>query len=97
MEFQWDDSKAESNLRKHVVPFTEAQAAFADPSAAIFADPDHSAEEEREILVGVSDRGRLLVISFTGRDERIRIISAPRRQRLRAEEPRREPDGRARP
>ena len=50
--------------------------AFADPLAAIFSDPDHSDEEVREILVGHSERNRLLVVSFTERDGNIRIISA---------------------
>lgn len=52
MEFEWDDAKAEANLRKHGVSFDEAATAFADPLAAIFPDPDHSEGEPREILVG---------------------------------------------
>ncbi len=76
MEFEWDDTKAESNLQKHHVSFAEAATAFADPLAAIFPDPDHSQDEEREILVGVSERNRLLVVSFTERGNKIRIISA---------------------
>ena len=63
MEFEWDDDKAESNLRKHGVSFPEAATAFADPLAAIFPDSDHSDDEVREILVGYSERGRLLVVS----------------------------------
>ena len=76
MEFEWDDDKAESNLRKHGVSFPEAAAAFADPLAAIFSDPDHSDDEEREILLGTSEKGRLLVVSFTERSQNVRIISA---------------------
>jgi uncharacterized DUF497 family protein len=76
MEFEWDENKAESNLRKHGVSFPEAATAFADPLAAIFPDPDHSDAEEREILVGSSERGRLLVVSFTERPPNVRIISA---------------------
>jgi uncharacterized protein len=76
MEFEWDDTKAEANLRKHGVAFTEAATVFADPLAAIFPDPDHSDEEMREILVGHSERDRLLIVSFTERGENIRIISA---------------------
>ncbi len=56
--------------------FPEAATAFADPLAAIFPDPDHFDDEVREILVGVSERARLLVVSFTERGENIRIISA---------------------
>ena len=76
MEFEWDDNKAASNLQKQGVTFPEAATAFADPLAAIFPDPDHSADEEREILVGFSERGRLLVVSFTERPPNLRIISA---------------------
>ena len=76
MEFEWDEAKAEANLRKHGVSFPEASTAFADPLAAILPDPDHSDEEIREILVGHSERNRLLVVSFTERSENIRIISA---------------------
>ena len=76
MEFEWDAAKAASNLQKHAVSFAEASSAFADPLAAIFADPDHSGDEPREILVGYSERGRLLVVSFTERPPKLRIISA---------------------
>ena len=71
--FEWDDAKAQSNQHKHGVSFPEAATAFADPLAAIFPDPDHTDTEVREILVGVSERGRLLIISFTERGENIRI------------------------
>src|SRR5256885_14452545 len=76
MEFEWDDAKAASNERKHRVSFPEAATAFADPVAAIFPDPDHSDDEVREILAGYSERGRLLIVSFTERPPNIRIISA---------------------
>ncbi len=76
MEFEWDDAKAETSLRKHGVSFAEAATAFADPLAAIFPDPDHSDDEVREILVGQSERNRLLVVSFTERGTKIRVISA---------------------
>lgn len=74
--FEWDETKAQSNQKKHGVSFTEAATAFADSLAAIFPDPDHSEDETREILVGVSEKNRLLVISFTERGENIRLISA---------------------
>ncbi len=76
MEFEWDDAKAAANQRKHGVTFAEAATAFADPVAAIFPDPDHSDDEEREILIGYSERSRLLIVSFTERPPNIRIISA---------------------
>src|SRR5262245_11217061 len=76
MEFEWDDDKANANQQKHGVSFQEASSAFADPLAALFSDQDHSADESREILIGCSERGRLLVISFTERPPNLRIISA---------------------
>ena len=76
MEFEWDDAKAATNLRKHGVSFPEAATAFADPLAAIFPDPDHSDDEIREIFVGHSEKGCLLIVSFTERPPNVRIISA---------------------
>jgi uncharacterized protein len=74
--FEWDAAKADENLRRHGVSFDEAQDVFADPLARLHADPDHSNEERREIIVGHSERGRLLLVSFTERQGRIRLISA---------------------
>ncbi len=74
--FEWDEDKAQSHAEKHDVTFTEASSVFADPLAAIFTDEAHSDEELREIMVGHSAEGRLLVISFTERGEAIRVISA---------------------
>jgi uncharacterized DUF497 family protein len=76
MEFQWDDEKAASNLAKHGVSFEEAQTAFGDPLYVDFFDPRHSADEPRYILVGQSRPGRLLIISYTERDNVTRLISA---------------------
>ncbi len=77
MQFEWDPNKADSNFSKHGVSFEEAQTVFGDPLAAIFQDEDHSVDEKREIIVGYSDRQRILVISFTERSEdTMRIISA---------------------
>jgi len=76
MEFEWDDDKADSNLRKHGVSFLEAQTVFADPLALTGCDPDHSREEDRYITMGTSLEGRLLVVSHTDREDRLRIISA---------------------
>ncbi len=91
MEFEWDEAKAESNERKHGVSFAEAATAFADQLAVIFPDPDHSDDEEREILVGYSERNRLLIVSFTERPPNLRIISArvasPRERRNHEESP----------
>jgi uncharacterized DUF497 family protein len=76
MDFEWDEEKAEANLRKHGVSFVEAETAFADPVAAIFADLNHTGAEEREILIGYSERERLVIVSFTERPPNVRIISA---------------------
>ena len=76
MVFEWDDEKAQKNLEKHGVSFEEAQTVFADPLAGIKIDPDHSVGEIREIIVGYSERERLLLVSFTERGEIIRIINA---------------------
>jgi uncharacterized DUF497 family protein len=76
MDFEWDPRKAEINLRKHGVSFTEAGTVFGDNFAITVPDPDHSNDEDRYITIGWSDRRRLLVISHTDRGGRIRIISA---------------------
>jgi uncharacterized DUF497 family protein len=76
MWFEWDDDKAASNERGHGVTFDEAATAFYDPLQVAFYDPDHSDEEDREILVAHSDQGRLLLVVYTLRGEAIRIISA---------------------
>ena len=74
--FEWDESKARDNLRKHGVNFHEAVTVFVNPLSAIFADPVHSQQELREIIVGHSVDDRVLVVSFTERAESVRIISA---------------------
>lgn len=74
--FEWDADKAESNFAKHRVTFAEAATAFADPHHRLIDDPDHSASEERWLLLGLSAQGRLLVVAHTERGDRIRIISA---------------------
>ena len=77
MEFEWDPGKAARNLRKHNVSFNEAATVFGDLLGTTVSDPDHSAGERRYITVGLSNRGRLLIVAYTERGrERIRIISA---------------------
>ena len=80
-EFEWDRRKAARNRKKHGVSFPEALTVFADPQARIFDDPDHSIDERREIIVGYSRRPRLLVVGFTERSGRVRIIPARRASR----------------
>ena len=76
LEFDWDPTKAAANARKHGVTFAEASTVFGDPLASAFADPEHSLAEERLVLVGRSDRDRVLVVMFTERPPRVRLISA---------------------
>ena len=76
LQFEWDEDKVRSNVGKHGVTFEEASSVFADPLAAIFADKAHSDEESREIIIGHSAAGHLLIVSFTERGEAIRVISA---------------------
>lgn len=74
--FEWDQDKAKSNLRKHSVSFEEALTAILDPFSRTALDPDHSGGEYRFVTFGVSARQRLLTVSYTERENRIRIISA---------------------
>jgi len=77
MQFEWDPQKAELNLRNHQVDFAEAETDFGDSLAKIFDDDEHSFEEKREIIIGHSLDGRLLIVIFTEREnDTIRIISA---------------------
>jgi hypothetical protein len=76
MEFEWDPDKAAVNDKKHGVTFLEAATIFGDPLALTFVDPDHSVNEQRYLTFGLSRFGRLLIVSHTDRDGRIRIISA---------------------
>jgi uncharacterized DUF497 family protein len=74
--FEWDPEKAKANLTKHGVSFAEAVTVFGDPLSMNMPDPDHSEGEHRFIVLGLSDRYRLLVVSYTDRPPRTRIISA---------------------
>jgi uncharacterized DUF497 family protein len=76
MEFEWDKDKAASNFKKHKVSFDEAATIFGDTLSSTFADPEHSLDEDRYITIGLSDRGRVLIVSHTDRPGRVRIISA---------------------
>lgn len=76
MKTEWDTKKADRNVRKHGVDFDEAATVFINPLSLIFDDEWHSEEEERELIIGHSVNGRLLVVSFTAREDSVRIISA---------------------
>jgi uncharacterized DUF497 family protein len=78
LRFEWDSKKAASNLRKHRVSFEEAALIFNDEFATFYEDPDHSQAERRYLAIGISARGRLLIVAFAYSGERIRIINARR-------------------
>jgi uncharacterized DUF497 family protein len=87
--FEWDSKKARLNVKTHGISFDEASTAFSDLLSRTIADPLHSEDEDRFVLIGRSIRGRLLVIAHTERGDRIRIISArpaTNKERFRYEE-----------
>jgi uncharacterized DUF497 family protein len=75
VEFEWDAGKAASNLSKHGISFAEAMTVLNDTLEVMIPDPAHSAVELRFVSIGLSEAGRLLVVAYTERDQRIRIIS----------------------
>lgn len=76
MDFEWDQKKAAANETKHGVSFAEATEVFADDYSSTVRDPDHSIGEERFVIFGKTLAERRLVVAFTERDGKIRIISA---------------------
>ena len=78
LKFEWDTRKATANLKKHGISFDEAKSAFFDEQAKLIDDPDHSEEEDRFILLGLSHSLRIVVVChcYRGDDDVIRIISA---------------------
>jgi len=76
MTFEWDENKELLNINKHKFSFTEASEAFYDYFAIIFDDIEHSQIEKREILIGYTKSYKLIVVIFTERNNKIRIISA---------------------
>lgn len=78
LHFEWDPNKAAANLQKHGIDFLEAKSVFADERAKIISDPDHSEDEDRFVLMGLSLHLRLLIVCHCYRDDdnTIRIISA---------------------
>lgn len=74
--FEWNPDKAQSNIRKHHVTFEEAMSAFRDPFSLTTPDPDHSDAEDRLLLMGLSDRQRLLIVVYAERGDTLRLISA---------------------
>lgn len=78
LAFVWDPKKAQQNLKKHKVSFQEAVSVFFDENAMEYFDEDHSGAEDRFLMLGISFRLRMLVVSYAVHDARrqIRLISA---------------------
>ena len=76
LTFEWDDKKAAANLRKHGVSFEEAASAFGDPLSLTIPDPEHSEAEERCVLLGMTERRRLVVVVHTEQADTVRLMSA---------------------
>jgi uncharacterized DUF497 family protein len=82
IKFEWDKRKARQNLRKHQIDFGEASTVFADTLSITIPDPDHSEDEQRWVIIGLSNRQHLLVVVHTEEGETIRLISARMADRL---------------
>jgi uncharacterized DUF497 family protein len=78
LRFTWDPHKARLNERRHGISFEEATTAFLDPLSLTIPDLIHAVGEERFVLIGQSDRGKLVVVVHVERDDEIRLISARR-------------------
>ncbi len=78
LRFEWDPAKAAANLKKHGIGFDEARSVFADERAKLIGDPDHSEDEDRFVLLGLSTSLRMLVVChcYRSKNNTIRIISA---------------------
>jgi uncharacterized DUF497 family protein len=74
LSFEWDEDKARENLKKHKIRFEEARTVFTDPFSITIADPGHSMDELRYIDIGTSDKNRVLVVVYTERGSKIRLI-----------------------
>jgi len=78
LNFSWDKNKDQINIQKHGISFEEAKTTFYDENAILFDDPDHSEDEDRFLILGVTKKERLCIVSHCYRDDGdvIRIISA---------------------
>ena len=76
LQFEWDPNKNDTNVEKHGITFKEAATVFGDPFSYTFDDPDNSDGELRFLTFGLASTGKLLVVSHTEREDKIRIISA---------------------
>jgi uncharacterized DUF497 family protein len=75
LSFEWDEEKAKANLKKHGVGLDEATTVFTDPFSITIHDPEHSADEQRYIDIGSSDKSRVQLVVYTERGSTIRIVS----------------------
>ena len=82
LTFEWDEDKSKRNVRKHGVAFEEAKTVFNDPFEITIADPAHSDDEDRYLDIGLSLKGRLLVVWYAERNENIRIIGCRKATRF---------------
>lgn len=76
INFIWDKNKAKLNFVKHNLSFEEAATVFADPLAFVFDDVEHTRTEQRALIIGHTSKSKVIIVSFTERDQHIRIISA---------------------
>ena len=81
MRFEWDEAKAAANLAKHRVSFNEAATVLGDTLGWSYPDPEHSLAEERWLVIGMSERQRVLVVAYRADADTIRLISARRATR----------------
>ncbi len=86
LKFEWDENKSELNLKKHGIDFKEGKTVFNDPFAITINDPGHSDSEERYIDIGVSSKGRILIVWYTERNDNIRIIGCRKATRFEREQ-----------
>ena len=70
IRFEWDEEKAAVNLKKHKVSFEEAKTVFYDPNALLISDPEHSTEEDRFIIMGISNKSKVLVVCCIRRSKK---------------------------
>lgn len=78
IKFEWDENKNQTNKQKHGIGFEEAQTVFYDDNAILFDDPEHSEEEERFLIIGITSNEKICIVSHCYRenDKKIRLISA---------------------
>lgn len=78
IRFEWDENKNRINQQKHGISFEEASTVFYDDYAVLFDDPDHSEEEERFLIIGITSKEKVCIVShcYRSSDQKIRIISA---------------------